>query len=1310
MPTSVRFRRLFVPASISLILIVAVGWYNFFWLPSKHRYLDDRNFRVLKNLSEQIRLSINNFDKMMDNAADSGITDDRLQDYLGSVAPQLEKPGDEETESIIGRDDNTYGDPPKIGVVADEGTHFLYMAFKRTVQTSTASTKGKRVQYAIRTDLDKLISRVLPPVNRNPFNIVLVAQENGTVIFQKSSPGIEVARIDAFEDESATTKENKPKEAGAGKVELERKDLFQSSRYAEVTLAGARYRLYSQPLQLSFPPIDSGRKGTKKGAPPAPTEKWVLCGLVRADAFRSESQSISYTYMLWLSAAILLSIAAYPFLKLHLSSPIERLHGSDVVKIGVFAWVVAAALTFILMDLYYSRYHFDRAAGEHMKALAEAIDTNFGNEKEEAFAQLRDFYQERDLSLSLLKARASALRLPKLKPDGTECTPNWACRVNILNDKDEERDRVSLERYPYLQFASWSDSDGNQRIKWTTRKSVTPFLNLEKDQSITYYPDVKRALTDVQGAFADRDYPTSAPTQGVGTQYSANTGDNITIFWKLFDLNGNDVPAKDPDTRANPKDVFCASLVTQPISVIDPVLPGGFQFAIIKSDGTVVFHSDRTRNLRENFLDETDQNQEVRSRVLTRASGPLVAKYMGRPHRLYIRPMNASEGQLWTVVVFRDLHLEDTMNLEMLSLDSIMYFLYALAIALGLALAHTTRRSRIFGTWLWPDSRKTSTYRWLAIGNGVAALLLLLLSELPAFLALFFCGLVVPVVAIACNFLLLRRHNAPSSSNGDRDNATSSHWQLYYVGACVTLLVVVAVLPCLCFTKVACDFEYKLIIASSQLRLASDIEERAGGVRRGYQRTDLGHHGGKLLSEPEGETTPYFSYHHILGTSISSAQDVLKEPPTCGMGNPESRERCVELFLGWASPAYDQLAVDNRYLAETGSSGTRRWSSAPVGSQQRLELTKLEPGSKVRNLASLWTPLHIPWTDWRWWLGTIALMTALFGLVRWSLRRIFLLDLAAPVSPENLKSTSDPNSLIAKLSMNLLVIGSDASPTVADLINRRGVQAWDLEDVLNAAQHSAKTADGTSFVSSSTGDQVDEIIRDGRPLLLYNCDATFSTPRTNHQSLVALERIASNLGASVVIAANGDPAMKAPAAQNGAWLTLLQSFVRIDLKSNSAQRVDETLEQFESRISAEGYQRWLFPRRSRPQKLVLVHLAQERLVSPNSGGIVRELMTEGIVLRRWGLVTIKDSRFAEFVRCAVPPDTIKHWEGQGAGTRSASLRTSLLVVGAAVAGFLIYTQGEIFNTWVTYVTGVAAAVPAFIRVFAVLRGKSGAEA
>lgn len=1299
MPASVRLRRFFVPASIGLMLVFAIGWYTLFWLPHRHRYLDDRNFRVLKTLSEQIRLGINNFDKMMDNAADSGITDDRLDEYLSNVAPQLEKPEDEETESIVGKgEDAAYGDPPKISVVADEGTHFLYMAFKRTVPLGPG--QSKRVQYAIRTDLDQFIKRVLPPTNRNPFNIVLVLNKDGTVIFQKSSPGIEIARMDTFNAESATDKKGKAEDGEAAKNEFTKQQLPQSSHYAEVTLAGAAYRLYSQPLQLAFPPIERGEKGAKKDSPTATAENWVVCGLVRADSFRSESQAISYTYMLWLCAGILVAVAAYPFLRLHLSSPLERVHAGDVIAIAVSACVIAATLSFILLDVYYWRFDFDKRAGANMKALAEAIDDNFDIEKQKAFAQLDDFYLNSDLANNLREANASGSTLPQLTPDGRSCTPSWACTVRILEGND-------VDQYPFLQLASWSDSTGNQRVKWTTKKSLTPFLNLDKDQSITYYPDVKRALADVLRSSSK--YPTSTPTQGVGTQYSANTGDNITIFWKLLNLNPNDASAKAPD----PKNVFCASLITHPISVFGPVLPNGFQFAVIQSDGTVVFHSDRSRNLRENFLDEMDQNQEVRSRVLMRASGPLIANYMGRPHRLYIHPMNASEEQLWTLVVFRDLHLEDTMNLEILSLSSIMYILYAAVIALGLALAHQIGRGRTSRSWFWPDSRKSRTYRWLTVGNAFAAVLLLIFSQLPAFLALLFCGILIPVGAIICNFLLLTRQQPQSAVDAaDANGATSSRWQLSYWATCTTLLLVVAVMPCLCFAKAACDFEHKLITARGQLGLANDLDARSKRVRQGYQGIALGDHGRALLSEPEDATTPVFSYHQVLRTSIASVHyGDLKGfvPPTCSLGSPEGRQRCVELFFSWSSPIYDQIAADNRYLAETGSSAVRTWSSTRSGSEQKLELKARKSGDTVRVVSSVWTPLHIPLGDGRWWLGMIALMTALFGLVRWSLRRIFLLDLVAPVSPEIPEPSTNEAGLLSKLSMNLMVIGPASSSTIASLLKRRDVQAWDMQDALNMAQQSAKTSDGSSFVLSSTGDQVDEIIRDGRPLVLYNCEKTFDTPRTNHQSLITLERVLANLGNRVVITTAVDPTLRAPVGESERWRTLMRCFVRIDLTSVPAQSVNETLEQFESRISAEAYQRWHFSERSRPQKLVLVHLAQEGLVSPNSREIVSELMKEGVLESKWGLVTIKDCAFAAFVKHALSLDTTKRWEGLGLRTRSNTLRLSLIVLGTSVAVFLIYTQGEVFNTWVTYATGLAASVPAFMRVFAMLRGKNVAE-
>jgi len=68
------------------------------------------------------------------------------------------------------------------------------------------------------------------------------------------------------------------------------------------------------------------------------------------------------------------------------------------------------------------------------------------------------------------------------------------------------------------------------------------------------------------------------------------------------------------------------------------------------------------------------------------------------------------------------------------------------------------------------------------------------------------------------------------------------------------------------------------------------------------------------------------------------------------------------------------------------------------------------------------------------------------------------------------------SSLIAKLSMNLLVIGLIFRHHCRSH-EREEVQAWDMQDLLNVAQHSAKTADGISFVLSSTGDQVMRLSR-----------------------------------------------------------------------------------------------------------------------------------------------------------------------------------------------------------------------------------------
>jgi hypothetical protein len=1303
MPTLVKMRSLFLPVSIGLFVVLAAGLYNFAWLPSQHKYLDNRNFRLLSTLGDQISTSINTFDKMLDNAADSGVpgndtakdsdTDTNLNFYLKQVAPRLESM-DEEDQKILGDD---YGDPPNIAVRADEGTHFLYFAFKRT-------RDNKPKKYAVRTDLDKLIRGLLPPLNRNPFDVLLVAQTDGTVIFQSSAPGLAVANIDAFEDQSvaakaetaasAAAKPDKPPSADVKGPLLSRR--YSSNKFSEINLAGTPYRLYSQPMQLSFSLNHPERKEAEGKIASRPTEQWVVCGLVRAEAFRSESESISYTYFLWVSAAILLAFLAPPFLKLFASAPAERLRVIEVSVSAVFACAVAATLTFMLLDLFHWRRDFDEKARKQMEDIAIAIDTNFGREQNAAFEQLDKFSREGALLDAQKQAKEDPEQRPKFKGKDGECAPSWACQTEILASRDSAK-RPS--RYPYLQFATWSDWKGDQRVKWTIRGHATPFINLD-DGTIPYYPAIKRALEDPVGA------PPS-PTKGVGTQYSPNTGYNITIFWHVMTVAADPVPEKPEEEKR--KKVFCASLVTRPISVSGPILPADFQFAIVDMDGLVIFHSDFTRNLRENFFAETDQDTEIRSHVKMRTEGALGANYMGRGHRMYIRPMRASAEQLWSVIVFRDLRLEQTMNLEVLSVATIMFLGYALVAALAAGLTVWVQKSRGAARWLWPDSRKAAIYRKLTILNGAAILLLLVLSEIPLKLALLFCAVCIPTGVLVLNLVALKRDAEESSPVDAAKEKTPARWQLRYAGTCATLLAAVAVLPCLSFFKVAWDFEQKLFIERSQLRLIDDVNVRRQSLRTYYQGVPLNkEYAKKLLADSEGQELGMIPYpKSFLDTKLCSGEGAEK-PVECGLEGTPGAERYMEMFLGRISPSYNQIAADGSSLAEA-SPDIWKWTSGSADGKEYLELQRKE-GENQASVRSLLARLHVPWGSWQWWLGSMAFLAALFWLAYSGLRRVFLLDLdiephlpEEPVESKDAVAPFHPASLIAALPKNLVIIGRSSSLTIVSLLARNDVQAYDLSQSLSVPLRRAASPGGRSSDVPVSTDPIEEIVRIGRPVVFYNFETGLEGREHRQQKLETLEKVLCRLPQSVVITSMVDPVANAPESEREQWQVMLRSFVRIDLNSSPARHPHETVDQFESRISADAYYHWLLAGRSRAQKLALVHLAQEKVVNPNSRGVVRELMKDGLVVRQWGMLTIKDHGFAHFLKSAIPRRSIRHWEKQGAGIHAGTLRTALVVAGVGIGLFLLYTQGAIFNNWVTYMTGLAAAVPAVMKLLDVFR-------
>jgi hypothetical protein len=900
---------------------------------------------------------------------------------------------------------------------------------------------------------------------------------------------------------------------------------------------------------------------------------------------------------------------------------------------------------------------------------------------------------------------------PRLGDRGKDCEPASACRVEILKD--------GLRYYPFLQYISWSDTNADQQIKWTTRPTVTPFINLNKE---SFYADVQKALADLNRARRDPHYTPTVSFQGIGSQYSSNTGKNITIFWKLVDVHGNQVSRDSKE-----KDVFCVSLVSNPISVTDSILPAEFKFAVVKNDGTVVFHSDATRNLRENFFAETDQHQDLLSRVSMHVEGSLVTNYMGKRHRLYVKPMPSSAEQNWSVIVFRDARLEETLNLEILSLSSVMFLFYAGIIALVLLLAHWSGLGRARGMWLWPDSRQAATYRILVAANGVSALALCALPRVRSFWILFCVAVFIPTAATLVNFFFLGRRKDDTGLE-DVPEKGVPHWRFAYISACAMLLLVIAVLPCVSFVKVACDFEHKLFTQRSQLGLATALENRMASMRKRYEKVNLGSYASQLLAEVgTGDPTdlvtnkndqhatavPIFSYHTKLGTTICA-------PGACDMAADRKIEETAqsltpwqgfaELLLSKLSPSYNDLAADDHYLAQAQFSQQRNWLYAADGDQEKVVLTTTRLDGKVRTIVSRWTPMHIPWSDGLWWVCASLFLGILFRLVSFSLWTIFLFDLDGDhVEPEDAADLLSPDSLKAEPKTNLLVIDSGSSKTLANLCAGNGwIESRDIKDMLKLPQQSAMASNG-SVVSISDEDPVERIVRPRHAVLLYGIEKVLHNPEASGKCRCVVQEILRQLDKSVVLSTEKDPVASACDGEMEHWRALLRSFIRVELGSGQAHVLGRTRPRYERRVTTDPYHRWLFDQRSEPEKLLLVQLAQEGLVNPNSRGVAQELIRKGLIVRRSGFLEIRSAEFAMFLKQAVSLSTTKRWEKEGAGITATSLRISLLVIGAGVVGFLIYTQREVFNTWVTYATGFAASVPTFLHLLSMFRGGKGAE-
>lgn len=1269
-------RALLLPLGVAMVAIAGLGWYAFLWIPAQQRFLNERNFRLLRTLSAQIEAKVDNFDRALDHALDSTAapriagdktpptnTNKALAKFIRLFAPELDLLSEADTSAAkLALEDA--GDPPRVVLERDEGRSYLYVG----LQHGTGPMVAK-------ADLSLAIGKFL--ATGDDFDALLLVDRDGIVIDQHSPLGLELARVDQLPPAA-------PRPAGAsdkpnGETASSFHSLRMSNNSTDVLVGDATYKLYVQPIQLSLV-----RASARRAAAPADikremsdeTEEWALCALVRADKFRAASSAISYTYLLWLSAGLALVFCAIPLLKLRVLSPRERLTRTDGVLISSAAFFVTGLAVFIVLDVYHFGRDFPQRTDTMLADTARVLQQAVREDILGIGAEMEVLNRDLDVVLAAARSEDWSDEGPRItvgergsKP--SFCTPSWACRKTIFRTPPDPgfHDVVS----PFVDLVNWSDASGQQQVKWTTGRRLTPFINVFNEK-VEYYEALKAAQVSP-----------SAPKSGIAAVLSPNTGEMLTVFWRL-------VPAK--VVAGEHTLVAESAALSHYLPAFDsPVLPPRVQFAVVTRQGKVVYHSNSARGLKENFVQESQDDFALKSLIASARTAAVTAYYGGTRHRMYVTPLAVPAESFtdphWSLIVFQDAAIADTLNLETLTVGVGPFVLWGATLLIVWGVAAWVAPERIT-KWFWPRQAAARRYAAVAWTNGAIAV-----AALAAIVRLPPGGVLIAAIAAAggstiATFLIV-------TTASPSDGATRA-WTRDFVWARVSWLFVQAAVPAIACFCVAYDFEASLFVRDGQLQLVRSVNDHHDALRKRLEPLGLADPEQFARRDPAPSLRAFFETASVAprGETLTASH--------------------LDSFLRLFHRRYNAIAVEPDAVSVDWTAQRRDRSHVLVS-----HAAALPGGSAV--LASAAPLAHHG-------AASVLLIGLMFGavylLVRGGVEPLFLLGVEPPTA-----ATADA-TIRALPIVNTIFVGLPGSADLARIGGERIAHIFDVRTLATDRRRQTRPvplerrqalrspiavgATGGSAWSdppppaepralSRWAEAFDygQLPHGGALVGIDHIDHRFDDPEFREQTLTLLEQLLYRYQRVLWIAADRDPLdrlsdSETTAAERERWRIVLSSFTRRLVPTTIPIAADDGFD-----ADAQPFYRSVWDACSTDEKLALRHLVDEDVVNPRNASVIAALACKGLV-RRERTFHVASEPFRRFILNASSTNQVTEWEHENVKLPWTTLSTTLATVAFGIGGLLVFTQQQLLDAWVGFMPTLAPVVPTMLKWLASAHG------
>ena len=485
-----------------------------------------------------------------------------------------------------------------------------------------------------------------------------------------------------------------------------------STGIKSLVIGGKTYKLFSLPVSISA------------------DKQLIVTGLLSNKLYQQEKNQLPPQAILLLLTIAFLAIVAYPWIKLYQMGNTDRLTVTDGIATIVVSLLLMSLVVFTFVK--YNLVFRPDSSPNSKDTLSAQITKAFKTEVAKAYQKLVGFNNL--VTTDTGKYSKEIIYLGK--PDIAYTNGNISDGLDTLNPMTFG---MSIDQ------VFWLNSTGDEKINWINTGHNSPYGNFKKRP---YFKNIYQGKT----YFLQND---TTKKYYLDQVISWTTGAFSSVL---------SIPSQAPGVA-----VACLSFTMR--SLQNPVLPSGYQFAIIDENANVLYHSQTSRNLTENLISEFSPGNKLKSCIEARVKDNFKVNYFSREYLVSVQPMQSLP---YFIVIFEDVNFSATADVEIYSFTlSMMLLLFAFLIFQLFSVFIVSSRRSFFKkqkfetSWIGPKISSHNQYNIATLANLVIIILTILFFKFSTMLSyLFILLLSITYSGIFLNYIFAQRYKKGNQHNG----------------------------------------------------------------------------------------------------------------------------------------------------------------------------------------------------------------------------------------------------------------------------------------------------------------------------------------------------------------------------------------------------------------------------------------------------------------------------------------------------------------------------------------------------------------